>query len=229
MVQTLQWDSDFFSMRIGKIDIAPNDFLDVYRKLTEASDYYDLIYVFVKKALQHRPKNVNLVDVKKVYAKFLSEVPVISDQVSIYTDTIPNDDLYRLALISGTCSRYNLDKQLPINSYERLYKRWIEQSVNGYMADKVLVHRSNRQIDGMVTVRIKDGIASIGLIAVDKQIQGKGIGLKLINAVEHFLLTKTSVRILEVATQLNNVGACNFYKKCGFKIENEMYVYHWWL
>lgn len=229
MVQTLQWDSDFFALKIGRVNIHSNEFGDLYKRVCAREKSHDLVYVFANQALVQTPDNVTLVDIKTIYAKSLSVLPVVSEEITTYTDCIPNDDLYHLALVSGKHSRYKLDQQLPDGSYERLYKRWIEQSTNGNMADKVLVHKSGDIIDGMLTIRIQDNVASIGLIAVDENTQDRGIGTKLIHAVEHFLLSETSVRYLDVATQWENVGARCFYEKCGFAVESKTYIYHWWV
>lgn len=229
MVQTLQWDSDFFALKIGRVEIHSNEFRDLYKWVCEREKFHDLVYVFANQEIIQTPENVRLVDIKTIYAKSLSILPMISNEISTYTDCIPNDDLYHLALVSGIHSRYKLDQQLPDGSYERLYKRWIEQSTNGNMADRVFVHKSNDKIDGMVTIRIHDNVASIGLIAVDENTHAKGIGTKLIHAVEHFLLTETSIRYLNVVTQWENAGARHFYEKCGFAVESKTYIYHWWV
>jgi len=228
MIQTLQWDSDFFALQIGRVDVQSTEELaNLYHEVRQKS--HDLIYIFSQQPLSPLKENINLVDIKTVYAKDLSIVSDVSSEVSVYTEASPSEELYHLALVSGIHSRYKLDKQLPEGSYERLYRRWIEQSTNGNMADKIFIHQSSGHIDGMVTIRIQDDVANIGLIAVDENTHGKGIGTKLIKALEHFLITQTDVKCLKVATQWDNVGARHFYEKCGFMIESKTHIYHWWL
>lgn len=230
MVGRLQWDSDFFGLRIGRIDIVSNERWQML--LQEASSlqmHYDLIYVFSEQELPMGSNKVRLVDTKTIYAKSIGSSAIIPSVIECYQESIPNADLYRLALVSGVYSRFRLDNNLPIESYERMYRRWIERSVDGSMADLVLVHRTDTQIDGMITLKIEANVAHISLVAVDEEAQGKGIGTMLIKAVEAYLQTNTTVQHLKVATQWANKPACHLYEKNGFVVEEKTNIYHWWL
>lgn len=230
MVGRLQWDSDFFGLRIGRIDIVSNERWQML--LQEASSlqmHYDLIYVFSEQELPTDSNKVRLVDTKTIYAKSIDSSTIMPATVEHYQESLPNADLYRLALICGTYSRFRLDDKLPVDSYERMYRCWMERSVDGSMADLVLVHRTDDQTDGMITLKIHDDIAHIGLVAVDEGAQGKGIGTMLIKAVEACLQTNTTVRHLKVATQWANKPACHLYEKNGFIVEEKTNIYHWWL
>ena len=202
MVERLQWDSDFFGLRIGRIDIVSNERWQIL--LQEASSlqmHYDLIYVFSEQELQTDSNKVRLVDTKTIYVKSIDSSTTMPATVEPYQESLPNADLYRLALVSGVCSRFRLDDSLPIDAYERMYRCWMERSLDGAMADLVLVHRTDDQIDGMITLKIDADVAHIGLVAVDEGAQGRGIGTMLIKAVEAYLQSNTTVRHLKVATQ----------------------------
>ena len=63
MVERLQWDSDFFGLRIGRIDIVSNERRQML--LQEASSlqmHYDLIYVFSEQELPTYSNKVRLVE-----------------------------------------------------------------------------------------------------------------------------------------------------------------------
>ena len=230
MVQKLQWDSDFFGLRIGRTDISSNEGWNMLLK--DASSLrmrYDLIYVFSNQELPTDSNSIRLVDTKTIYAKSIEASAIMPSAVEQYIEPIPNADLYRLALISGVYSRFRLDDNLSIESYECMYRCWIERSVDGSMADLVFVHRTKNQIDGMITVKIETDMAYLGLIAVYEGMQGKGIGSMLIKTVEAYLQTKTTVRHLKVATQWANKPACHLYEKNGFVVEEKTNIYHWWL
>lgn len=230
MVQKLQWDSDFFGLRIGRTDISSNEGWNMLRQ--DASSWckqYDLIYVFSERELPIDGDKVRLVDTKTIYAKSIDASAIMPSAIEQYMEPIPNADLYRLALISGVYSRFRLDDNLPTVSYERMYRCWIERSVDGSMADFVFMHRTKNQIDGMITVKIETDVAHIGLVAVDEGVQGGGIGSMLIKTVEAYLQTKTTVRHLKVATQWANKPACHLYEKNGFVVEEKTNIYHWWL
>ena len=230
MVERLQWDSDFFGLRIGRIDIVSNERWQML--LQEASSlqvHYDLIYVFSEQKLPTYSNKVRLVDTKTIYVKSIDSSTAMPATVEHYQESLPNADLYRLALVSGVYSRFRLDDSLPIDAYERMYRCWMERSLDGSMADVVLVHRTDTQIDGMITLKIEANVAHIGLVAVDEGAQGRGIGTMLIKAVEAYLQTNTIVRHLKVATQWANKPACHLYEKNGFVVEEKSNIYHWWL
>lgn len=230
MVSRLQWDSDFFGLRIGRIDIVSNERWQML--LQEASSlqmHYDLIYVFSEQELPTDSNKVRLVDTKTIYVKSIDSSTTMPATVEHYQESLPNADLYRLALVSGVYSRFRLDNSLPGDSYERLYHCWIERSVDGAMADVVLIHRTDDQIDGMITLKIEVDVAHIGLVAVDEGAQGRGIGTMLIKAVEAYLQSNTTVRQLKVATQWANKPACHLYEKNCFVVEEKTNIYHCWL
>ena len=230
MVECLQWDSVFFGLRIGRTDIVSNErWQMLLQEVSSLQMQYDLIYVFSERELPTDTIGMRLVDTKTIYAKSIDTSAIMPATVEHYQESLPNADLYRLALVSGVYSRFRLDDSLPIDSYERMYRCWIERSVDGSMADLVFVHRTDNQIDGMITLKIDDDIAHIGLVAVDEGAQGKGIGTMLIKSVEAYLQGNTMVRHLKVATQWANKPACQLYEKNGFVVEEKTNIYHWWL
>lgn len=230
MVGRLQWDSDFFGLRIGRTDIVSNERWSVL--LHEADVLrmqYDLIYVFSQQALSTNTDGMRLVDTKTIYAKSIDSSAIMPNSIECYQETAPNDDLYRLALVSGVYSRFRLDDNLPVDAYERMYRCWMEQSVIGNIADFVFFHRTNNSIDGMVTFKVNSMEANLGLLAVDYQSQGKGIATMLLKAVESYLHQNTNIRVLKVSTQLANKPACRLYEKNAFVVEEKTNIYHWWL
>lgn len=230
MVQCLKWDSDFFKLRIGRVDITSHEMWHkLMQEMATLKTQYDLIYVFSKNDLPINDDSIQLADTKTIYAKTIEASNTLLSHIEQYTEKTPNKDLYHLALVSGVYSRFRLDKRLPAQSYEHMYSRWIEQSVNGAMADVVLVHRTDSHIDGMITVQVENDTAHLGLLAVDECAQGKGIGTMLIKAVESYLLNEADVRALKAATQWENKQACHLYEKNGFTVDEKTNIYHWWL
>lgn len=230
MVDHLQWDSDFFGLCIGRIDIVSNErWQMLLQEVSSLQMQYDLIYVFSERELPTETNGMRLVDTKTIYAKSIGSSTIMPATIERYQESVPNDDLYRLVLVSGVYSRFRLDDNMPVGSYDRMYRCWIERSVDGTMADLVLVHRTDDQIDGMITLKIEAEVAHIGLVAVDERVQGRGVGTMLIKAVEAYLQTNTTVRCLKVATQWANILACHLYEKNGFDVEEKTNIYHWWL
>lgn len=229
-VQYLDWDSRFFGVRIGRVDISSYQELAMLcTKEIELGKQYDLIYVYCQPIVHFEHPNVYLVDEKIIYMKRVTESQPIYANVCVYPVSVPNEDLYRLALISGEFSRFRNDIRFPKSCYERLYSRWIEQAVIGNMADKVFIYQDSNHINGMLTLQWNVHKADIGLVAVDANVQRQGIGSKMIQTVETYLVQNTQVQILRVATQRKNTKACCLYEKNGFTTESITKVYHWWL
>lgn len=229
ILKPLAWDSDFFGIRIAKATISDSGGWEELKRIP--LDDYDLIYIFDETNSELCPMDsALLVDTKVIYRKSLSpQSGTIRDgSIHLYSRNTPDEDLYALALTSGKYSRYNLDPGFPAGSYERLYRRWIENSANGQMANAVLYYEQDGHKLGMLTLKLSETESSIGLIAVDDSRQGLGIGTKLIQSAEQYL-TANGIATLDVATQMNNLPACSFYEKNGFTVHSCTRIYHLWM
>ncbi len=227
-IDSLQWDSDFFNLQVGKLTFENTPILDTNFTNTEK---YDLIYIFSKKKIKTILNfDISLVDEKIIYQKNINSKATVekNPNVQFYNTQENSNDLYKLALQSGEFSRFKIDKKLPKNSFENLYKIWIEKSVSHEIADYIFVYKIKNKIVSMATIKIKDEIGIIGLVATDNEFRGKGYGSVILSTCETFLHSK-GIKKLEVATQLQNKRACSYYEKNGFKRKSVTNIYHWWL
>ena len=229
-VERLSWDSDFFGLRIGRAFVGSiEDSCELAAQKDRLKADYDLVYVFGNQGVEFSCEDATLVDRKLVYT--LSECSDVSfdDNVVLWDCDKPvTDALLHLALVSGKYSRFKLDNQFPSGSYERLYSRWIEQSVNHSMATKVFCYMSNAIPIGLVTLHNEDGIGTIGLVAIGERCQHQGVGTAMMRHVISYA-RKHHCKKLSVATQYDNTPACRLYEKVGFKVESMTNVWHWWL
>ena len=225
IITYLPWDSTFFGLKIGTINWDSKMSKHCVEKHAIASAY-DLVYVFAP----HTMLGIDYkhVDSKVIYSKLLT-IGKVDVSVKIVEENSERNDLYRLALISGVYSRFRIDDKFPKGSYERMYKEWMDKSINGELADYVFEYKENDETKGMITVKVNQSIATIGLIAVDYDAQGKGIASKLIQTVENYLYQIGTVKTINVATQLANHSACHLYEKNGFTISTITDIYHYWV
>jgi dTDP-4-amino-4,6-dideoxy-D-galactose acyltransferase len=79
----------------------------------------------------------------------------------------------------------------------------------------------------MVPVGEKNGRGDIGLLAVDSSMRGKKLGIALVNAAQQWTI-ENGFTTAQVVTQGENVSACRFYEKCGYRIDKIENVYHFW-
>lgn len=226
----LEWDSQFFHMNIAKIE---TDLLsiNVDEELKDLQvKNLDLVYIEIPFSKEYKaPHSLGkLVDVKCVYEIFVDtpDYYIQDEHISICKDY--SEELYSLALQAGHKSRYKTDPLFEKGEFERFYKTWVINSLNGEIADCVFVYLENGIIKGFITLKIKDDCGSIGLFAVDSSIRGKGIGHRLMDAAVNFTLSKGK-NIIRVVTQQDNFGACRFYEKYGFKRMSTNSVFHKWI
>ncbi len=230
-VRYLDWDSDFFSMKIASISMSVWDEVFFRYNIEKLRlEGVDLVYFFLddnKYSLPtfHSPDKCLLVDTKRIY-KFHDMVDVLIDSnIELFVDD--PSELYELAIQAGVDSRYRLDPNFDSGEFERLYKTWIDNSLNGSIADYVLVYKKNGAKVGFITLRCRVNCMSIGLIATDKSYRCLGVGTSLLNVAKHYAFTHHLP--LEVATQAHNQSACIFYEKNGFLQQSQSLVYHIWL
>ncbi len=227
-VEKLKWDSDFFNFGVSKIDIKNENGESLKKEIENlfAQDI-QLIYVFTDEIIKN--KNILelggiLVDDKIIYEKRILQETRLNMNIEQYTNQEISHDLLSLAYQSGEYSRYK-DKRLPEWTFEKMYKLWIENSQNGKMGHKIFVFKEKEELAGMITLKIEQNLGKIGLIAVSQNYRGRNIGSKLIAKAESYLYEK-NISNFEVATQLSNKKACDFYLKNGFKQKELTYIYH---
>ena len=229
-IQKLDWDSDFFCLRIGRVIVSSKkESKDLVNQKTKVKEEFDLIYVFASQGLDFSAVNAKLVDEKVVYVLSDTSRSELNKNVMLWgEDRGVTEELSHLALVSGKYSRFKLDDGLPQGSYERLYSRWIEQSVNQSIASEVFCYMIEDVPRGLVTLNDKNGFGTIGLVAIHEDFQHRGIGSSMMNHVVRYSIEK-QIEKLTVATQLHNIPACRLYEKSGFVVESVTDIWHWWL
>lgn len=155
-------------------------------------------------------------------------LPKTTFGVVAYRAKTPTLVMKKLSIQIGVRSRFGTDPQLPKRLMHKLYSAWIKNSVNGTVADKVLVTRHKNTVVGMIILGTKGRCGDIKLLAVDESYRGKGIGAKLIGAAQNYFVNQGYTK-LRVVTQLTNTPACCLYEKCGLRCWQIINFYHFWL
>lgn len=225
----LHWDSDFFGLRIAKAVVASKeDIAALSRQESDLQSHFDLIYLFSEPGLDIPFDGARLVDSKAVFSANGLSQSAACPAVVRWESQETSESLVSLALVSGKYSRFKTDPQFPAGSYERLYTRWIEQSVNGSIATDVFCYMVEDCPRGLLTLDRHDEKNVIGLVAVDENCQHQGIGTALVKHAISYVHKQQGNR-LRVATQLDNGPACRLYSRCGFSLESVTKIWHWWL
>jgi len=178
-----------------------------------------------------------LVDWKVTYEaefKAVTTKPMAVSSASLTVCEYPqgpaSDQLLALGIAAGVHSRFRTDPGIRGDAAERLFSIWTERSARRELADMVLVakaERADKELLGMVTIRQRAEVGSIGLAAVHPSARGKGIGKALLNAAHAWMVARHIVRA-EVVTQRDNRTACALYEKCGYSVRSAGPYYHFW-
>ena len=237
IINKLSWDSQFFGFNVGKIDGDKISSIEDLKKiLLEAKNLnYRLCYLLIPCeyiSLNEIAKSQNglLIDEKVTYS--INDIYGVklddSSNISEFDKKFSLKEMYELGIQSSHQSRFRIDKNFERNACDKMYKIWIEKSIDGELAEKVFIYTDNNAVKGMITIKIYNGIGKIILIGVDSEERGKSIGKKLIQkSFEYFISSK--VYKVDVDTQNRNIDACRFYEKCGFSKSKTINVYHYWL
>jgi len=235
-IEKLEWDSNFFHYPVGRL-IATDSLPNIFSYICQQAQLYKyhLIYIFV------HPQN-------NVVNKFLIDkaIPLVDEKVTYIMDLKQSilqaadnnlrniikqevtPEIVDLALQSGEYSRFKIDPNFKNNEFKQLYQEWIKKSLSGELAKSVIGYYNNSQIKGILTIGDKNQRADIGLLAVHASARGQGIGKKMVQFAINSA-KQMGYRQLQVITQKNNLAACQFYEKCGFKVESVDNIYHLWL
>ncbi len=236
VIERLAWDSDFFGLevvrlRAGRLDAASlPGAMQALRRSGAALAYVVTdepveVETAARFGLVHR-------DAKTTYARAIGDgLPAVAGVTVREADSSNEDEIAQLralAVESGGSSRFMREERLPAGKAAELYERWMDNSLSGGLAAKVLVVERAGSIAGMVTVGERAGAADIGLIAVHDWARGGGVGGALVAAA---LAWGRSAGLADatVVTQGHNRAACALYERCGYAVREVVQVYHAWL
>ena len=129
--------------------------------------------------------------------------------------------IMRASFVDG---RYLVDPTIPREVGMRAYETWASNAVGGRLGDAALGVRDEGGLAGFVTLsldreaeRVADvRIASVGLIAVRPDAQGRGVGRALMRSALAWCADER-VATLTVGTQTSNVPAQRLYTGLGFR------------
>jgi dTDP-4-amino-4,6-dideoxy-D-galactose acyltransferase len=231
-LRKLEWDSEVFGLPVYSLEATSPVYRTEVCKILGANEDV-LLYVHLKdnRAEMHDmlvSQGALLFGTRLIYSKELTgdNLSESSAVVREYHGEL-DDRIQELSIQAGQYSRFNNDVRLKAY-FNDLYTAWIENSLNGQIADKVFVYEGEGMIKGFSTCVVKNSEGWTGLISVDVSCQGKGVGTSLMAANERYFLEK-QINCSKVITQEENTKACQLYESCGYEIIRREFVYHWWI
>ena len=129
--------------------------------------------------------------------------------------------------------RFHADGHLPTKLADSVYTDWLENTLMGKFADKMIVARIQGKIIGFLALNAhfdsvgNTCIGQIGLGAVDPSMRGKTVYSNMVSLGLRIL--KEKVGIVETGTQLSNYGSQRAWIRSGLKPVSATYSFHRWL
>jgi dTDP-4-amino-4,6-dideoxy-D-galactose acyltransferase len=229
----LEWDSAFFDFPIAFAVCDKVTLKDIDEIQKELSAFEKALCYLISKEPASSGLHPNLypMPAKVTYSKQLGisdKRDTIHPQIFLLGNQFEvGEELLQLAYLSSQNSRFKVDSNFSTKDFQRLYKEWLQKSLDREIADEFYVYRKDNQFFGFLTLKFKVGISEIGLISVNQAYHGEGIGTKLIQAAISSSARNNCEKII-VSTQDINLQACAFYEKNNFSLEERAYFSHLW-
>jgi dTDP-4-amino-4,6-dideoxy-D-galactose acyltransferase len=236
--QFLPWDSEFFGLRIAKVN--PNqlnsDKMNVVLSWCLHKDI-DCLYLLADSKHQEtirlaEAERFRLVDLRMtLHCRIDANSITHSQSKDFVIRPAQLQDIPALRAISRrsfTQTRYYADRCFPPEKCSELYEVWITKSFEGY-ANQVLVALIDNIPQGFITchIRIDHSAGDVGLIGVKEETRGLGIGKALASAALSWYYSQ-GIQQVFVATQGKNYIAQNFFQSNGFDVYSMHIWYHKW-
>ena len=154
MVKKVDWDTDFFGYNVGRVDINKFNYFDESQILQNSYDF-DLVYLFSSYPLVFN--EFNLVDEKIFFSR--DSIRFTTNNVDIIHFNASNHsfkELLCLVYSSGQNSRFKLDTNFKNGEFEKLYEKWIRNSINQKSPSTILIKLIENKIVGFVSYSLND-------------------------------------------------------------------------
>jgi len=235
-IQQLDWDSNFFGIKVGKIEIFDEEtFNPMDFKEQAINDKYDLIYVFKYGQMLSwsniQRSNIEFFDIMLTMSKEFKKMDFIEIPYELRTELSKKElnDCYKIAEQISNVSRFFNEPKIGIGKTKKLYRKWVDNAINQFFADGLFIEKSNNSVCGIHLVKTdyKNKTGCCAIIGVNSKYKGLGIGEKLWNQSFGYWANEKDIEKCIVPFSLQNKKSFNFHLKMGFnKIEEIKYIYH---
>ena len=238
LIQKLDWDSKFWGFPVAFLSsrhLTENIICRVepfvksmnIRLIEYLCDCHDRTSVEIAESNGYRFKDIRLTYQKKLLSSKVED-DMYSDYKLIKADAQHYGILRDLSRDIYIDSRYYYDANFDNEKVAEFYMLWAEKAVRSEYDDMCYLLKYGGNILGFATIKNKcDGLASIGLVGIDKKHSGNGHGLILMTLLLN-KLHETGFKTVRVVTQGRNYSAQRLYQKAGFLTYSTELWYHKW-
>jgi ribosomal protein S18 acetylase RimI-like enzyme len=241
LCELLPWDIDFFRCRIARVcgDTLKDEQalqIDDWCRGHRIQCLYFLSRTDDPATIQIAEKHgFALVDIRVTLERRLSDGPDPARPAPAGDITIrssqPDDlpGLQTMARKGHSETRFFNDAHFPRQRAEDFYSTWITLEVQGRAQTVLVAASAANQPLGYVSCHLDSARreGQIGLVGVNPEVRGRGIGRGLIRAALDWYRNH-GAQVVTVVTQGNNRPAQRLYQQCGFLTQNLQLWYHKW-
>jgi dTDP-4-amino-4,6-dideoxy-D-galactose acyltransferase len=238
MIRQLPWDSEFFGVRVARLD-APRATPEALEAALAAcrAEGVDCLYLLADLGAPATVHAAEQRGFRLVDCRLELERPLgagggeVEAPAGVVLRPATENDVPALAAIAARShldARFYADPHFPRERCDALYVAWIANSVRG-QADRVWLAEVDGRVGGYLSCHVDEAAESgqIGLLAVADGAQGHGVGGLLIEAGLGYFRER-GCRHARVVTQAVNVRAQRLYQKFQFRTERFGAWLHWW-
>lgn len=227
-IEALPWDSEFFGVSIGKVDLDGADRADLAVIVAEARDRgFDCVYG------QHTPEGTEvslhaqeagfrLVEVNQTMHRRAGPFPTPTTDSTVREATVDDiADLDRYLHLLAPWSRFGADPRFGQEAAARMFRAWVTRAAE----DPRRMLTISEDADGIngVGTHVRDEIPRIDLLGVIKN-GSRASWMHLAKLVEW--AGGSEVEAGPCAAR--NIAVLRFLEHNGFMISKVTYTHHWW-
>lgn len=231
----LLWEEDTFGIKAAKLNLECELTKEDWSELNKEFKEYEMIVINNRgnncknNLLIGKLDNCFVADINVQFEKKPSNINEEKDNnVKITNNKKFDENLIKIAEESFIYSRFTNDPNLDRERAKFIYVDWTRSSFDKENKYFVTYENADRSF-GFIVFSINENIATIELVAVDREYQNKRIGKTMMIELERFLYeVKNEVTLIKVGTQAENENAIRFYQNRGFKLVKINTIYHYW-
>lgn len=235
IIEHLNWDSNFFGKKIGRVQITDEKKFKPEAFIQEAKKEYDLVYVFTFQQLLSyeivKKAQLELADIMLTMTKPFDKNLYLNSNYDFRISLMAEElkECYEIAEQTSIVSRFYKEPLIGEYKAKELYRKWIDNALNQSFADGLFLEKLNGKVVGIHLIKTlheeKMGLCS--LIGVNSNYKKAGIGTKLWEQALAYWANNTDVNSVKVPFSIQNKESFNFHLKMGFnRIIETKYIYH---
>ena len=237
IIQKLDWDTEFFGFKIGKVTIPEEGVFDWSAFKAEAkAENYNLIYVFKTQSVLPNDillnAHLDLVDIQMTMSRKFEKEQYLDIEYEMRTELNPSEreQCYYIAEETAKVSRFYKEKNIGEAKTKELYRKWIDNALNKSFSDGIFLDKRSGDVSGLHIIKTdrENKTGYFTLTGVNPNYKRMGIGHYLWMQSFAYWAKEADIEIVKSPFSLQNKESLNFHLKRGFdKIEEIKYVYHY--